>query len=153
MRPEAANSMLKFLEEPEDNIVAILMTNNINNVLSTIISRCKVFKLSNVFNDVISVDEELENLAIDFVYSIENKWIDTLINIKDIWFSKVNFSLIHITYYKYFIIFQLSIQSTKQLNFYSFFNAFSKAFSFKLYLNPESASKAYTSRAAFLSPS
>ena len=33
MRPEAANSMLKFLEEPEDGIVAILMTNNINNVL------------------------------------------------------------------------------------------------------------------------
>ena len=30
MRPEAANSMLKFLEEPESGIIAILMTNNIN---------------------------------------------------------------------------------------------------------------------------
>ena len=49
MRIEAANSMLKFLEEPDDDIVAILMTNNINNVLSTIISRCKVVKLNNVF--------------------------------------------------------------------------------------------------------
>ena len=33
MRPEAANSLLKFLEEPENDIVAILMTNNFNNVL------------------------------------------------------------------------------------------------------------------------
>ena len=96
MRPEAANSMLKFLEEPEDNIVAILMTNNINNVLSTIISRCKVFKLSNVFNDVISVDEELENLAIDFVYSIENKWIDT---------NKHNINSNFFKFFKLFVVF------------------------------------------------
>ena len=28
-------------------------------------------------------------MAIDFVYRIEKNWIDTFINIKDIWFSKV----------------------------------------------------------------
>ena len=89
MRPEAANSMLKFLEEPEDDIVAILMTNNINNVLSTIISRCKIIKLSNFLNEEVAVDEVLENLAIDFVYGLETKYIDTFIYIKDLWFSKV----------------------------------------------------------------
>lgn len=89
MRTEAANSMLKFLEEPEDDIVAILMTNNINNVLSTIISRCKVIKLSNNSIDVVEKDEVLENLAIDFVSSLETKGIDTIINVKDIWFSVV----------------------------------------------------------------
>lgn len=89
MRTEAANSMLKFLEEPEDDIVAILMTNNINNVLSTIISRCKVIKLNNVFQSSEIVDEELENLAINFVTSLETKGIETILNVKDIWFSVV----------------------------------------------------------------
>ena len=59
MRLEASNSMLKFLEEPEDGIIAILMTNNINNVLSTIISRCKVIKLNFVLNDE-CLDYELD---------------------------------------------------------------------------------------------
>ena len=90
MRTEAANSMLKFLEEPEDDIIAILMTNNINNVLSTIISRCKVIKLNNTINNTLIVDKELEDLAIDFVCRMEKNWVDTLINIKDIWFSKIS---------------------------------------------------------------
>jgi len=89
MRTEAANSMLKFLEEPDDDIVAILMTNNINNVLSTIISRCKIIKLNNIDKSTDVVDEELDNLAIDFVTNLEIKGIETVINVKDIWFSVV----------------------------------------------------------------
>lgn len=89
MRVEAANSMLKFLEEPEDGIVAILMTNNINNVLSTIISRCKVIKLNNSSTDVVEKDEILDNLAIDFVDNVENRGLDFLIDVKNIWFSVV----------------------------------------------------------------
>lgn len=89
MRAEAANSMLKFLEEPDDNIIAILMTNNINNVLSTIISRCKVVKLNNILDDNKLVDEELENIAIDLIDILENKGIDLLVNIKDVLFSKI----------------------------------------------------------------
>lgn len=89
MRPEAANSMLKFLEEPENGIIAILMTNNINNVLSTIISRCKIVKLNNVSNKDVLIDGEIERLAFDFIISLENRGLDTLIDIKDIWFSKL----------------------------------------------------------------
>ena len=89
MRTEAANSMLKFLEEPEDDIIAILMTNNINNVLSTIISRCKVIKLNKIEQSTEVVDESLEKLAIDFVTSLENKGIEPIISVKDLWFSVV----------------------------------------------------------------
>lgn len=89
MRTEAANSMLKFLEEPEDDIVAILMTNNINNVLPTIISRCKVIKLNNVSNQENGKDEILENLAINFISSLETKGVSTIIDVKDLWFSVV----------------------------------------------------------------
>lgn len=46
MTPQAANSILKFLEEPEDNIIAILSTKNLNLVLNTIVSRCQLIKLS-----------------------------------------------------------------------------------------------------------
>lgn len=42
----AMNSFLKFLEEPESNIVAILTTSNINRVLETIKSRCLILSLS-----------------------------------------------------------------------------------------------------------
>ena len=89
MRTEAANSMLKFLEEPEDDIVAILMTNNINNVLPTIISRCKVIKLNNVSNQENGKDEILENLAINFISSLETKGLSTIIDVKDLWLSVV----------------------------------------------------------------
>ena len=90
MRLEAANSMLKFLEEPEDDIIAILMTNNINNVLSTIISRCKVVKLVNASNEMYNDDsEELKNLAFNFLFDLENKGIDFFVNARDMWFSVI----------------------------------------------------------------
>lgn len=42
LNKQSANSLLKFLEEPEEGIIAILVTNRINLVLDTIISRCQV---------------------------------------------------------------------------------------------------------------
>lgn len=89
MRPEAANSMLKFLEEPESGIIAILMTNNINNVLSTIISRCKVVKLNNLTDTVDNSNEELDDLAIKFVSNLEERGIDLIIDVKELWFSVI----------------------------------------------------------------
>jgi len=41
MRPEAANSLLKTLEEPPDNNLSILTADSAGNVLQTIISRCQ----------------------------------------------------------------------------------------------------------------
>lgn len=46
----SSNSILKFLEEPEENIVAILLTDNIYTLLDTIISRCQILKLNNNIN-------------------------------------------------------------------------------------------------------
>lgn len=47
----AANSMLKFLEEPEANIIALLTTNDINKVLPTIVSRCQIISLKGSYED------------------------------------------------------------------------------------------------------
>ena len=43
----SSNSILKFLEEPEDGIIAILVTENISSLLPTIVSRCQVLSLKN----------------------------------------------------------------------------------------------------------
>lgn len=45
---EAANSFLKLLEEPPVNTLYFLLCENINNLLSTIISRCNVIKFKPV---------------------------------------------------------------------------------------------------------
>lgn len=56
----SANAMLKFLEEPCDNVYAILLTKNKYNIIDTIISRCQYFSLKDINKDFF-VDEELIN--------------------------------------------------------------------------------------------
>lgn len=41
----SANTILKFLEEPEDDIIAFLLTDNRYHVIDTILSRCQVLSL------------------------------------------------------------------------------------------------------------
>ena len=75
----AANSILKFLEEPDINCVGIFTTNNLSNVLDTIKSRCQIIKLNNNIKDsgydyvkkYCNCNDELINYAIEFVYEIE----------------------------------------------------------------------------------
>jgi len=46
MRKEAANAMLKTLEEPPAGTVMILLTDKINSVLPTIVSRCQIMRFA-----------------------------------------------------------------------------------------------------------
>ena len=48
MTVQAVNSMLKFLEEPDSPVYAFLTTNNENNVLPTILSRCQILHLKTI---------------------------------------------------------------------------------------------------------
>ena len=45
MTQESTNALLKFLEEPNENVYGIITTKNISKVLPTIISRCQVLTL------------------------------------------------------------------------------------------------------------
>ena len=87
MRSETANSMLKFLEEPDNDIVAILMTNNINNLLSTIISRCQIIRLNNTGTN--DEDNDIENIALSFIKAIEFDGIKTIINEQNLLFTNL----------------------------------------------------------------
>lgn len=70
MTDQAANSLLKFLEEPEDDVVAILSCKNINAVLPTIISRCQQIKLIGKKEEML---EEKENIA-EIILEFKNKF-------------------------------------------------------------------------------
>ena len=105
----SSNSLLKFLEEPEEGIIAILITENINQILSTIQSRCQILSLNNkksfsslstlekianyLKNDDQSINEyindnenklKIEKL-IEFTKYYEENHLNTLIYTKKLW--------------------------------------------------------------------
>ena len=56
MTTQAINSILKFLEEPGQNVYAFLTTNNENVILPTIISRCQVLRLKQIDKEIVIND-------------------------------------------------------------------------------------------------
>ncbi len=81
MNLSAANSMLKILEEPQNNIYAFLITTDIDKVLPTIISRCiKIF----VENKKLELDESIKEESLEILnllfYKSENENIDKIYN-------------------------------------------------------------------------
>ncbi len=107
LNASAANSILKFLEEPEDNIIAILVTDNIYQVLNTIISRCQVIRLSpsviggdtfaeklkiavqNQFSDILVDSLELQAKHVeDFIQYYEMNGINTILKIQKLWHNQ-----------------------------------------------------------------
>ena len=104
----ASNSILKFLEEPEEDIVAILITDNIYKVLGTIVSRCQVINLNNVqvksddmllnvgnqlyndsdkINEFVNDSESINKIGhvIDFIEYLYSNKLDTLVYINKYW--------------------------------------------------------------------
>ncbi len=55
----SANTLLKFLEEPEENIIGIFITNNIETVINTIRSRCQIFSVYYDFDVNSKIDEDV----------------------------------------------------------------------------------------------
>ncbi len=113
MNKQASNSLLKFLEEPVDGIIAILLTSHFSRILSTIVSRCQVIHLNN--NVILKNDSTLENLGyfccngqddfekfisdektkeildatLKFIRYFENNGLDTLLFMKKLWYNKI----------------------------------------------------------------
>lgn len=85
LNDSSANAILKFLEEPKDDIVAILITNNRYNVIETIVSRCQIITLdgNNEINeeneDIISFIKDLsnpDNLVVNYSYYLNSLFAD-----------------------------------------------------------------------------
>lgn len=114
MNEYAANSLLKFLEEPAPNIVAILLADNQYQILDTIVSRCQVVSLINSHSkdnqDTISkiasllfdneescktyigAPESKENIehVIAFIKYYEIHHLDTLLHTTNLWHDYFN---------------------------------------------------------------
>lgn len=58
----AANTMLKFLEEPEDNILGFFITNNKEQMLDTIKSRCQIILVNYDDCELLTSDEKFSNI-------------------------------------------------------------------------------------------
>ena len=122
LNASSANSILKFLEEPSSDIIAILLTDNINNVMPTILSRCQIFNLNktdinedgNILNNMLNgfnIDndrfEEILNDSINFIESIENKKINCLIKVNDLLWDKYNDSNEILLFFRILIYFYM----------------------------------------------
>ncbi len=71
LNESSSNKLLKFLEEPEENIIAILLTNNKNKVINTIISRCQALRFMLNENKFETMENEYIESMFDFVMNIE----------------------------------------------------------------------------------
>jgi len=71
LNSSSANMILKFLEEPADNIIALFITTNIDAVLPTIKSRCQIVNV--MYNNEYSYDNELVKVLDDYLQ--KNKYI------------------------------------------------------------------------------
>ena len=102
LNKQASNSLLKFLEEPDGNIIAMLETDNRYKVLPTIRSRCQVYTLLNnektfeftdfdLLTKFIKNLETKKNLLIAYLPGI----LDNDYRNKDFWISFFN-EMIHI---------------------------------------------------------
>ena len=78
LNTSAANSILKFLEEPEEGIIAILVTDNLYQLLDTIVSRCQIISLKEASIDEIVNDTQIEDNELFRVAMVETS------NLKDL---------------------------------------------------------------------
>lgn len=127
LNSSSSNTILKFLEEPEDNIIAILMTSSRYNLLKTIVSRCQIISLKenqiteNIFNKIYreyfyndelteEIDKKIKNMiqnVLKFVENYEKNIKDSLLftseyysnNFKTREDSLIVFEIIKLLYY------------------------------------------------------
>lgn len=76
---KTSNMMLKFIEEPFDNCYGFLITNNKENVINTIRSRCEIYTI-NFDDDKNLYSEEVKIKATEYVEKLENSDLGIIIN-------------------------------------------------------------------------
>ena len=92
LNPQAANSLLKFLEEPEENIIGILVANNRYEVMETLRSRCQLLVLKEG-----QVDFDFENIerVKIIIETLEEKKVNSIaylpVNLGNKYLSKEEF--------------------------------------------------------------
>ena len=86
LNSSSANTVLKFLEEPEDGIIAVLITRNKHSVMDTIVSRCQNLSITENFSR--SYDVEEYDRFIEFLNILVSKKDKAIAYSSDIYFLK-----------------------------------------------------------------
>ena len=89
MNQYSLNTILKFLEEPEENIIAFLVTKNINLLKDTIISRCQLLEIK---SDILIPDDY--NEVLDIILSGEESFIKFNDLLEKYFFDRENSKLV-----------------------------------------------------------
>ncbi len=103
LNASSSNALLKFLEEPEENIIAILVVDNMYQLLNTIISRCQIINLqNNKLDEITNTEKKVEYLlgisevstyiqtVLSFVEALEKTGESVHLKIDQLWFSVFN---------------------------------------------------------------
>ncbi len=83
LNKESANTMLKFLEEPSSNVIGFFITNHLDSVIPTIVSRCQelIVNFNNETHEELNITKE----RYDELFIILNNYMkDIEINNKSI---------------------------------------------------------------------
>lgn len=85
LNQSSANSILKFLEEPEPNIIAILLVDNLYQVMDTIASRCQIINFNkNILNDDMTYIEKINSIIKNPYEDIENAYDEIELKINNV---------------------------------------------------------------------
>lgn len=86
LNSSSANTMLKFLEEPEENILGFFITNNKENIIDTIKSRCQIVLDYYEGTSLFSVPKVWQSIAINYIKEFECAHEETLLYNKNVIF-------------------------------------------------------------------
>lgn len=75
----AANKLLKLIEEPPNNTILLLVTENQEQIISTILSRCQIVKLNplsenHIKEALIAREQITENEAVKIAHQADGNW-------------------------------------------------------------------------------
>lgn len=144
MNTATANSILKFLEEPEPNIIAILITDNSYQLLSTIVSRCQIISFKkNVESkktmlekiveytyipnsvDKSSLDKYVTTIA-NFVEQFEDKGENILLTIQSLWHNIIDDREKNLMAFELLLLFYKDVLNVKIERTIEIYNDFEK---------------------------
>ena len=132
MNKKTANSMLKFVEEACDDLIAIFITDNIDLVIPTIVSRCQILNLNNTskitLNNIVNNDElfsDYINNTLSFINYFDKNGINTFYKtrqlISDVFKTNEDLKIfLNLLLYFYYDVFNyITLSKIKYYNEYS----------------------------------
>lgn len=84
LNTSSANTMLKFIEEPNTNIIGFFITTSRDNVIPTIKSRCQIYTSNYDLKTKIDNYEQLEELVYNYIFNIEQSTSNGLLYNKEV---------------------------------------------------------------------